>query len=343
LDKIETRLNEELDYRVELKNLIKYSSNNPDNETQAIEKYSSSLVLTQVWVDGASLVQIQKNFDLEKRKIIAETLVAQYLKQVFIDGFFQGDNNLSNFIVDESSLKTHWIDFGNWVLLPQEIRESLFGILYKTINKEEINFLGHFQQIGFDLQKLKFFQNSLPNLLEILFDPFLENRPYDLPTWKIKERIEHLLGENKWWFRSSGDSTFLELMKSFIGLIKIVEYLDVNINWQGQFLKILPFYDVNKIGIGLPEYPNTIPQSGQLAQQLIIHIFKHSKEHVRVELPATTLFDIESFIPGEVKTKLQERSLNLSTIKFDYLKKGLIPGEVFVLDDSVTSVHVYLI
>jgi hypothetical protein len=207
---------------------------------------------------------------------------------------------------------------------------------------EEINYLGHFQKLGFDLSKLQYFQNTLPSLLEILFDPFLQNSPFELKRWNLEERINNLLGENKWWFRSSGDSGFLEFLKSFFGIIKVIEYLEININWQKCFNQILIEFNMNEIESKLSVFPNTIPQSVDLAKQLVIQVFKNGKEHVKVELPAGTFFDLENLIQEEIKQKLYERRIDISKIKFEYLKNGLIPGKVFELNDNTTKFCVYL-
>ena len=339
---IEEKLREELDYQHELKNLIEFSQKNPNCKLKPYGKYSSSLVLTQTWIEGLNLVDIKNNWPYEKRKLLAELVVTQFLKHLFIDGFFQGDNNLSNFIITEDPIDVVWIDFGNWVHINDQVRQSLNVLLYKTIKKENVNFLGHFENIGFDLEKIQYFQNLLPSLLEILFDPFLLNHPFDLKHWKLEERIGKLLGENKWWFRSSGNPSFLELMKSFFGLVKTIEYLDVNINWQSIFINRLPGFDRDTIDALTPQYKNTIPQTQDLAKQLVIQVLKEGKEHVKIELPAGTFFELENFMPEDIQAKLQARKINLAEIKSRYLEKGLIPGKVFELQDHSTVFLVYL-
>jgi predicted unusual protein kinase regulating ubiquinone biosynthesis (AarF/ABC1/UbiB family) len=340
---IQVRLHEELDYHHELKNLIEYSTNNPKNNIRPFTQYSSSLVLTQSWIEGIGLDLVKKKWTVGNKKTVANQIVEQYFEQVFITGFFQGDNNLTNFIVIKDPIETRWIDFGNWIHSTKELRQSLFTLIYKTTHKQEINFLGNFQTLGFDLQKLKYFQNLLPSLLEILFDPFLLDRPFDMSTWKLDERVNHLLGENKWWFRSSGDSSFLELMKSFFGLIKVIESIGVNINWYQHFMKITPFFNLNELEQDIPNIQNTIPQVTALAKQLVIQIFKDSKEHIKIELPAGSFFDLENLIPEDIKLKLMERSISISEIKHKYLEQGLVPGQVISLNDNLTTFNIYLI
>ena len=110
-------------------------------------------------------------------------------------------------------------------------------------------------------------------------------------------------------------------------------------------------FKIEEINQSLPNFENNIPKFAHAAKNLVIHIFKDSKEHVKIELPATALLDIENLIPDDVKIVLMEKSLNLNEIKFNYLKSGLVPGELFVLEtveitDNLKEIpakfHVYL-
>ena len=339
---IEKKLHEELDYNFEINNLIYFNSKNPKNRLHPFLEYSNSSILTQSWIEGLDFYYIKKNWTEIKRKEVADLLVQEYFKHFFIDGFCQGDNNISNFIVTEAPPKVHWIDFGNWIRTSEDVRYALFYLIYKTIKKEQMNYVGHFEIIGFDLKKIKYFQNLLPCLVDILFDPFLENRPFDSTNWKMEERIENLLGKNKWWFRSSGQSDFLELMKSFYGIFQLVKSLNININWHSHFLQLATQMDFNKIETKIPFYENQIPQSHELAKHLLIQIIKNSTEHARIELPAGTFLDLENLISEDIHDKLKERGINISEIKFKYLEKGLVPGKVFELEDTNSAFYIYL-
>lgn len=235
VSQIEKRLHEELDYNHELQNLIKAKQS-----SRAYENYCSSKILTQSWIEGIDLDTVLKRWSSTQKKKVAEILVAGFFNQVFEQGFIQGDPNVSNFIFQESAdtVRVHWIDYGNWIELPARVQASLYELIDKTINPDAlgpINYPAHFERIGFDLEKLKYLENMLPPLLSILIEPMTTDKPYSLNSWKMEERIDSLLGENKWWFRSSGNSSFLELMKAFYGVVCIVKNLEVDINWQALF------------------------------------------------------------------------------------------------------------
>ena len=62
LEKIEERLNQELDYQHEIHNLYKYSINNPFAKTKIFNQYCSSFIITQSWIEGAKLLLIKNKF-----------------------------------------------------------------------------------------------------------------------------------------------------------------------------------------------------------------------------------------------------------------------------------------
>lgn len=335
---IEKRLEEELDYSHELKNMKKSKGT-----IYPLPSYCTSLILVQSWVDGHDLNFVTNNWNNAKKKKAAELILENYFTQVFVNGFFQGDTNYSNFLFNDDNADLHdidvtWIDFGNWCDLEKKVQQSLYILIFKSISNEDINYLGHFERIGFDLKKIQCFQNVLPLLLSSLFEPLLNDRPYDLSKWNLEEQIDGLLGENKWWFRSSGNSTFLELIKSFYGIVDIIRRLNVNINWQQIFINIKPKFDINEINKNIPFYENKIPLKSNCAKKLIVQIFKNESEHVKIEFPAITFLDLENIIPEDIKQKLTEKLLDIKKIKENYLKEGLKPGNVFSLNDTVGNI-----
>jgi hypothetical protein len=315
-----------------------------------LDNYCTEKILTQPWIEGVNIKYVKDNWDYSKRKETCEILVSDYLKQVFIDNFFQGDTNFSNFIFrDDSPIEINWIDFGNWCTLSKKTSQSLFVLIKEAINHSDSNYLGHFEQLGFDLQKLKYFENNFFLLASLLFEPFLSNRSYNFDDWKLEERMDNLLGENKWWFRSSGNSQFLEFIKSFHGIINIVKYLEVNINWQLLFLANEDQFNCELINKETKSYKNTIPTYNQIAKSLVIYILKNGIEHIKIELPSMSFMNLENLIPEEITVKLEESLIDIIKIKQDYLKHGLIPGEVFRLetvnqvDNVKTEFKVYLV
>lgn len=350
VSQIEKRLHEELDYNHELQNLLKAKQS-----SRPYKAYCSSKILTQTWIEGIDLDTVLKKWNNDQKKKVANLLVSGFFNQVFELGFIQGDTNVSNFIFqdDRDSVRVHWIDFGNWIEVSPKVQASLYELINKTINPldhEPINYLAHFERIGFDLDKLKCLENVLPLLLSILIEPMATDRPYNLNSWKMEERIDSLLGENKWWFRSSGNSSFLELMKAFYGAICIVKSLEVDINWQALFTSSISSTkesDFRLENIQLPQYQNTIPQTKNMAKTLVLHILKNSDEPVKMEMPATALLDLENIIPDEFKSKLLGLNYDIKKIKYKYLEKGLVPGEVLKLEtgdlESRNELLVYLV
>lgn len=331
LHQIELKLKQELDYTNELNNIIKARSIGI-NAPLVFAEYSSSQVISQEWLKGVDLQEVKNKWNFEERKNIANILVNDFMAQLFAFKFYQADTNFSNFLFTSSSV--HWIDYGNWCHVSNDVSNSLYSIIFQSIHGSDINYLGHLEKIGFDIEKMHFFKPLIPNLISLIFEPFLENRPYDLSSWNVEKRISQMLGENKWWFRSSGGTIFFEIMKSFFGILKIIQFLEVNVNWQSAFLKQSPHYDIPQIEKSIKLFPDASPVRSVLAKNVIILVLKNNYEHVKVELPSSAFFNIEEMIPDDAKLILKNLNVNIAEMKSQYLKKGLIPGEFYSFEEK---------
>ncbi|RKD28022.1 ubiquinone biosynthesis protein [Caminicella sporogenes DSM 14501] len=106
----------ELDYTKEARNTERFFENFKNNPNVCIPRifwqYTSKKVLTQEWIDGISVSNIdklkEKGWDI---KNIANIGAKSFLKQVFIDGFFHADPHPGNIlVVNEETIA--FIDFG---------------------------------------------------------------------------------------------------------------------------------------------------------------------------------------------------------------------------------------
>ena len=72
-----------------------------------------------------------------------------------------------------------------------ELRKNLIKIQSVKRKESTDNSLNLLVQVGFAREKLIPIKPQLSELLEIIFEPFLENTPYNLSQWKLKERVDH--------------------------------------------------------------------------------------------------------------------------------------------------------
>ncbi|MEE2742304.1 MAG: AarF/UbiB family protein [Bdellovibrionota bacterium] len=250
LDMIQKKLDEELSYKNEMNNQEKFgqmvSGMDGVSVSTIYRDLSSDALVVQSFEQGSFVDEVAKVWNKNQKNEAGLTLLNVFFNNLFKDGFLQGDCNIGNYLFRSSQKgKTEvvFIDFGNCVEIKPEVSRALWKIIQSVKRKESVDIsLDLLVQIGFDREKLKPIKGQLSELLKIIFEPFLENGPYDLSQWKIKERVDHVLGEKKWWFRSAGNTDFFEIMKSFFGVVNLLEILEAKICWH-EVMESIDFED----------------------------------------------------------------------------------------------------
>ena len=239
LDMIQKKLDEELSYKNEMNNQEKFGRLISEMEGVSVSTIyrdlSSDALLVQSFEEGSFVDEVAKIWDKQQKNEVGSTLLNVFFKNLFKDGFLQGDCNIGNYLF-RTSLKGKtevvFIDFGNCVEIKTKVSRALSKLIQSVKRKESTDIsLDLLVQVGFAREKLIPIKPQLSELLNIIFEPFLENRPYDLSQWRIKERVDNVLGEKKWWFRSAGNTDFFEIMKSFFGVVNLLEILEAKISW----------------------------------------------------------------------------------------------------------------
>ena len=239
LDMIQKKLDEELSYKNEMNNQEKFGRMISGMEGVSVSTIyrdlSSDALVVQSFEEGSFVDEVSKIWDQKQRNQAGSTLINVFFKNLFKDGFLQGDCNIGNYLFRTSSKgKTEvvFIDFGNCVEIKKEVSLALWDLIHSVKRNENTdNYLELLVKVGFDHKKLIQIKPQLSDLLEIIFEPFLESRPYEIGNWRLKERVDHVLGEKKWWFRSAGNTDFFEMMKSFFGVVNLLEILEAKISW----------------------------------------------------------------------------------------------------------------
>ena len=239
LDMIQKKLDEELSYENEMSNQEKFGQ--MINEMKGVtvstiyRSLSSDNLVVQSFEEGSFVDEVAKNWDQKQKNEAGSNLLNVFFQNLFKDGFLQGDCNIGNYLFRTSSKgKTEvvFIDFGNCVEIKKEVSLALWDLIHSVKRNENTdNYLELLVKIGFDREKLTHIKPQLSELLKIIFEPFLEIKSYDMSQWRLKERVDHTLGEKKWWFRSAGNTDFFEMMKSFFGVVNLLEILEAKISF----------------------------------------------------------------------------------------------------------------
>lgn len=118
----------ELDFKLEEKNIIEFSNNNSDVSTISvpfvIDQLSKDNILVMEYIDGIYINEVDKlKQEGYKPKTIAKELCSNYIKQALEDGLFHADPHSDNILVRNDSIV--FIDWGMIGRLSNKNKELL--------------------------------------------------------------------------------------------------------------------------------------------------------------------------------------------------------------------------
>lgn len=159
-------LKREVDYRQEALNAEKFRENFAGIEDVKIPKIywklSREKVLVMEYIEGRKIAEAMLDSSLN-RKLIAEKIARNFLKQIYIDGFFHADPHPGNvWLVEE---KIAYLDFGAFGKIDTKLKEKiqmLFWAMYKRDAEQAAEYflsLGEYKEV--DIQKLKWDLDSI--------------------------------------------------------------------------------------------------------------------------------------------------------------------------------------
>lgn len=146
-------LSDELDYIKEAKNLERFKTNFVEETDIYVPKvykeFSTSKVLTMEYVQGTKINDIPtlkgKGIDT---KALAGNLVASYLKQVLVDGFYHADPHPGNLLVKDDG-KIVFLDFGMVGRIQADMKENFLNLIFAVGQRNPQEILDSIVKLGF--------------------------------------------------------------------------------------------------------------------------------------------------------------------------------------------------
>lgn len=330
-------LNEELDYRIELKNQKQYGQYANQIKglivPDVVEHLSSEHVLVTQWEDGDTLAEVIK-WPAADRHELGRRILNQFFTMIFDHGFFHGDPNPGNYRFRRDS--THGpsvvlYDYGSVARLSTQDRLVLLKLITESAAKKG-DPLPLLIELGFNADLLTPIRGKLPALCSVLFEPFSGPMKFDLTRWKRTERIDDILNDDRWNFRLAGPAKIILLMRAFRGVLYYLEKINEPVSWERIFAPIFERYQnlVNTLQI-LPS-PNSESSFESMAKHLRIEVFRDSLKKVSLTLPATAIEDLHNMMDDEVAKRIKARGIELTTIIQDARRNGYAPSELFELE-----------
>lgn len=138
IDELNFAIEKELNFKEEMKNIVKFSQNNRDVKfvtcPKVYEEYSTDKVLVMDYISGIKIDNVNKlkeeGYDTQD---IAIKITYNYFKQVFEDGFFHADPHPGNILIHNNTIG--YIDFGLMGELNPKLVKKLKSILEGVATK----------------------------------------------------------------------------------------------------------------------------------------------------------------------------------------------------------------
>lgn len=343
LQNFETALEKETDYRHELKNLEKFDRFNVGREILypiAIKELCTSELLVTSFMTGSPVEMFAQVADPKGKKEFSERLFLTYLRQLLLDGFIQGDTHAGNFYVHLN--QPVFLDFGHFLELNEIEKLALQKMVANVVAGTSFPTIDLMGDLGFDTDKLKIIETKLPLFISAMFRPLFENQNFSLQSWQPKKDIESILGDDKWWIRSSGNARFFQIVRSFWGLFLILKQVGGTFNWHMCAREVLSQTGIDMSNTSRNIESENLPSMDSISTHLKVKVFRDGKLTVDLTFPAKAVFQLEGLIDEETQQKLRDRDIDLNLIKSKALQSNLEAQVLFELSDGPKSFKVEL-
>jgi predicted unusual protein kinase regulating ubiquinone biosynthesis (AarF/ABC1/UbiB family) len=341
----------ELDYRSEAERQLRFrSAVQVDGLVvpEAFPAFGSERILVQTWQDGVRLPEAAQ-WPLRDRLLIARILLETFLTSLFVVGEVHGDPNPGNYLFkrDDGQPRVVLLDYGCTVEVSKERRLALLGLIFALRAGQAVDSLAYLAAVGFEPTKLVRIADGLPALCRILFEPFLLEGPFRSEAWRLGQRLESLLEERRWWFRSAGPVDGLLLVRAFQGVVEQLKTLDVALPWWPLLQRLLPSLVAQQAeDFRPPPLPNHLasrsPGCHPLARKLEVLILEDGEEIRRLSLPAEALLELPALLPEKAKAMLVAAGVDVEAAARQISRAGFPPQEVFRVQDDSRSYRAWL-
>lgn len=165
--------------------------------------------------------------------------------------------------------------------------------------------------------------------------------------WELGKRIEALLGDFKWWFRSAGPAELFFMMRAFSGLILHLNTLKIALPWRAVLEQCIP---ENMWNEARNFQPTPVPQNqveratrfNTMAEALRIEVRQGNETLVKVAMPANQVAQLDALVPEDIHEKIIADGIDLHAIARDVCARGIVAEELFNTEKDGKQYRVWL-
>ena len=234
---MEERLQEELDYVHEAKNINRFRRLFADDDEVLIPrvypKFSSRRVLTMEYIDGYKIQDILKpGVDPELKDWVAIKYFQITWRQIFDFGVLHTDPQPGNYLVSYHP-KLAMLDFGSVRIFPKKIRQAYLALARAIVERDEATMARCFVSLGYLDQRDE--PKPLVRIMYLIFEPVMKDRVYDPHDFNAAEKSVEVTAislENR-IFNAPGHRLFL--VRALLGLEAYIQQFRTVTNWHRLF------------------------------------------------------------------------------------------------------------
>lgn len=346
------QLRQELDYHREAATLRRFRQWFQNWEDlvlpEPIGDFCNESLLTTTWVEGGSIEQTWV-WTPEQRSRLATTLVKLFFEGVFRWRCLHADPNPGNyrFHLAGTQPQVGLIDFGCVKEIPISLAQGIVGLIadQRHSKTEPAEVLARFVGMGFDERRLWEFRDRLPEIAQILTEPFQTTGLVDITPWNPGKRIAEILGPHRLSFRFAGPPALLFFLRSLQGVLHYLKLLRAPVAWRRVFeesIQDLP-WPADEMQIPQCSSSHAMERSISMKSEwLHVEVQEEGVTKVAMSFGAEATDRLESLVPEELHATLRSRNIHLRDISDRARRMNYQPGELFSLDYDNKRVRVWL-
>lgn len=337
-------LTEELEYQTEIEHQQRYAEFATTVDGLIVPKpytqWSGHHVLVSSWEDGDD-IEATSHWPQPARADLARKLVRHFLTALFDHNFVHADPHPGNYrfrLDPQHGASVVLYDYGSVVRLSERDCLLLMRLICDTTSRSG-DPLSVLTSLGFDETLLSPITRKLPALCSVLFEPFANPAKFDLDGWNRSERIDDILGDDRWNFRMASPAKLILLMRAFRGVLYYLERLGESVSWERLFAPIVARHQHTMATLDIPASKSRENRFESMAKHLRIEVKRGGVTKVSLTFPATTVDDLDGLVDEELAVKIAERDIDIAKIVRETRSRGYTPGPLFELDEPDEDRH----
>lgn len=345
-------LERELDYESELRtqeDMRSIATSHPLIAVpEPIREWCSRTVLVTQWLENKQLDAMLPSLNPAERRRLGEGLAHFFLDGLLNYGCMQADWHPGNVRLREGDNGLQWtlFDFGAPCRLAAATRIVLAELLTTKLDADSSWRI--LLSLGFDAKWLEPLRGKLADICRLLAEPFHSTADYDICGWKLSERMQAILGDDRWNFRIAAPPSLLPLMRAFHGLIYYLTKLSSPVN-----LRVLLDKTLSKTAFrpnGDLATASSLPNAGgpgqntpsAVAQSLKVRVTRGGETVVQLSLPADAVQRLESLLDDDLIRRIQCQGIDVAQISASPQAQACRPGPLFSYHDEAKGIDVWL-